>query len=152
MKKKTLFLSLVLLVLFGIAIYFYFFKTAEKPIVWRTVPIEKGDVNVLVTATGAMAADTSVDVGVQVSGIVAKIKVDFNAIVKKGQVIAVLDTTLYYAAKLDATAALQRAQVAVDQAKREFDRSKNLFDSTVLAQADYDLAITAYQTAQTNFI
>ena len=127
-------------------------KPKEEAYYWRTVAIEKGDVNVMVTATGSMAADTSVDVGVQVSGIIAKIKVDFNSIVKKNQVIAVLDTTLYYAAKIDAEATLQRSIYARDEAKREFERSKNLFDNKVAAQADYDLALTNLQTAEGNLI
>jgi HlyD family secretion protein len=153
MKKKIIIIISVIAILLLLTWLLINFSGAKTNVYyWRSVSVEKGDVNVLVTATGSMAADTSVDVGVQVSGIVAKIKVDFNAIVKKGQVIAVLDTTLYYAAKLDATAALQRAQVAVDQAKREFDRSKNLFDNKVAAQADYDQALTAYQTAQANLI
>jgi HlyD family secretion protein len=151
--KKTIITSLIIaavLLVAGIFIYRYRNKAIEY--YWRTVPIEKGDVNVIVTATGSMAADTSVDVGVQVSGIIAKIKVDFNDKVKLNQVIAILDTTLYYAAKVDAEATLQRAQYAVDEAKREFDRSKNLFTNKVAAQADYDVAMTAWQTAQGNFI
>src|ERR1035437_4985324 len=123
MKKRILIIISVLAILLLLAIlYIHFFGNKTNVYYWRTVPIEKGDLNVIVTATGAMAADTSVDVGVQVSGIIAKIKVDFNDIVKRGQVIAVLDTTLYYAAMLDTKAATQRAQVALDEAKREFDR------------------------------
>ena len=152
MKKKIIFISITL-VLVAVSIYYYSYSKNKKEIIyWRTVQIEKGDVAVLVTATGTMAADTSVDVGVQVSGIIAKIKVDFNEIVKKGQVIAVLDTTLYYAAKIDAEAAVQRAQVAVDQAKREYDRTKNLFENKVAAQADYDLVLTTLETAKGNLV
>jgi HlyD family secretion protein len=151
MKKKTIIIILIAAaVLFIIVAFVYHFEKKTVAYYWRTVPIEKGDVNVLVTATGSLAADTSVDVGVQVSGIIAKIKADFNDIVKKGQVIAILDTTLYYAAKVDASAALQRAQFALDEARREFDRSKNLFNNKVAAQADYDQAMTAYQTAKGN--
>lgn len=153
MKKKTIIIIsaiAVIIILAGILIYH--FKNKETVYYWRTVPVERGDLSVIVTATGSMAADTSVDVGVQVSGIISKIKVDFNDKVKKGQVIAMLDATLYNAARVDAAAALQRAQVTLDQSKREFDRSKNLFDNKVEAQADYDLALTAYQTAQSNVI
>lgn len=153
MKKKTIIIiSITLAILLLIGALVYHLKNKTVVYYWRSVPIEKGDVNVIVTATGSLAADTSVDVGVQVSGIIAKIKADFNDIVKKGQVIAILDTTLYYAAKLDAAAALQRAQIAVDESRREFDRSKNLFDNKVAAQADYDQAMTAYQTAKGNLI
>lgn len=152
MKRVIIISSICLVIIAGVIYYFSYSKNKTNVYYWRTVPIEKGDVNVLVTATGAMAADTSVDVGVQVSGIIAKIKVDFNDIVKRGQVIAVLDTTLYYAAKIDAAAALQRAQIAMDEAKREFDRTKNLFDNKVAAQIEYDQAFTAYQTSQGNLI
>jgi HlyD family secretion protein len=152
MKKIIIIISVVAAALLVTVVLVRHFGNKTNVYYWRSVPVEKGDVNVLVTATGSIAADTSVDVGVQVSGIIAKIKVDFNDIVKKGQVIAVLDTTLYYAAKVDADAALQRAQVALDEAKREFDRSKNLFDNKVAAQADYDVAMTAYQTAKGNLV
>ena len=151
MKRNTIIISVFVgLLLIVAAIFYYRYK--NKPVVyyWRTVAVEKGDVNVLVTATGAMAADTSVDVGVQVSGTIAKIMADFNDNVKKGQVIAVLDTTLYYATKVDALATLQRADIAEKQAKIEYDRSKNLFDNQVEAQADFDLAKTAYQNAVGN--
>ncbi len=153
MKKKTIIIIAIAAVLIILIIMLiYHFKNKAPVYYWRSVPIEKGDVNVIITATGSLAADTSVDVGVQVSGIIAKIKADFNDTVKKGQVIAVLDTSLYYSAKLDAAAALQRAQVAVDEAKREFDRAKNLFNSKVAAQSDYDLALTANQNAKGNLV
>jgi HlyD family secretion protein len=153
MKKKTvIIISAIALLLILTVVLIHHFQNKNPVYYWRTVPIERGDVTVLVTATGSLSADTSVDIGVQVSGIIAKIKVDFNDVVKKGQVIAILDTTLYYAAKLDAVAALNRAKVSMDEAKREFDRAKNLFDSKVAAQADYDQAMTTYQTSQGNFI
>ena len=152
MKNKIIIISICLVIIAGGIYYYNYSKNKTTEYYWRTVTVEKGDVNVLITATGSMAADTSVDVGVQVSGIIAKIKVDFNAIVKRGQVIAVLDTTLYYAAKIDAAAAVQRAQITVDETKREFDRAKSLFENKVAAQVEYDQALTAYQTAQGNLI
>ena len=153
MRKKIVFtISSIVLSLLVVGVLIKHFANKSNGYYWRTVPIEKGDVDVLVTATGSLAADTSVDVGVQVSGIIAKIKVDFNDMVKKGQVIAILDTTFYYAAMVDARAALQRAQAALDEDKREYDRSKNLLDNKVAAQADYDVALTALQTAQGNVV
>ena len=153
MKRSTIIISIsVILLLAIVSIIYYRYK--NKPIIyfWRAVSIERGDVKVMVTATGAMAADTSVDVGVQVSGSIAKIKADFNDNVKKGQIIAVLDTTLYFATKVDALATLQRADIAEKQAKIEYDRSKNLFDNKVEAQSDFDLAKTAYQNAVGNVV
>jgi HlyD family secretion protein len=153
MQKKTIIIIAVIVAVLAVAGFLYY-KSQNKPKVyfWRSVSVERGDVNVLVTATGTMAADTSVDVGVQVSGTIAKIKVDFNTVVSKGQVLAVLDTTLYYTTKMDAVAALQRTQVAAQQAKREYDRTNNLFKNQVAAQADYDLVLTSYQTAKSNVV
>lgn len=151
-KKIIIIISLAIVLIIVIVLVIFHFTNTGTVYYWRSVPIEKGDVIVLVTATGSLAADTSVDVGVQVSGIIAKIKVDFNDIVKKGQVIAILDTTLYYAAKLNAAAALQRAQIALDEARREFDREKKLLDNKIASQADFDLSLTAFQTAQGNLV
>lgn len=153
MTKKSI-IIIVLSVLVACALGFYYYQLQHKAKVyyWRSVSIERGDVNVLITATGTMAADTSVDVGVQVSGTIAKIKADFNTVVRKNQILAVLDTTLYYATKLDALAALERTNVAFEQAKREFDRATLLFNNQVIAQVDYDLALTTYQTAKSNVV
>ena len=153
MTKKSIIISItsLLVVIIGTWSYFHF-RNTDKIYYWRMVEITRVDVNLIITATGSLAADTSVDVGVQVSGIIAKIKVDFNDSVKKGQVIAILDTTLYYAAKLDAQAALHRAEIAATEAQKEFIRSKNLFINKVEAQADYDVAIAAYQNAKGNIV
>jgi len=114
--------------------------------------VEKGDVSLMVTSTGSMNADTSVDVGTQVTGVIAKINVDFNSVVKKGQIIAVLDTNLLYANKVDANAAMQRAKFQSDESTREYNRAKKLFSTNTITQADYDLALTAYQNANGNLI
>ena len=75
---------------------------------------------------------------------------DFNSVVREGQIIAVLDTTYLAQSVDDARASMKRAEIQVNQAKREYDRTKQLFDQKVMAQADYDLALTNYETAVTN--
>ena len=153
MRRKSLVtICIISIILVSLGFILAHFNSKNPPVFWRTVPVEKGDVTVLVTATGSMAADTSIDVGVEVTGIIAKIKVDFNDYVKKGQVIAILDTTLYYAAKLDAEATVQRAQVALDEAKVEYAMQKPLLSTNAISQVDYDKALSAYQTAQTNLV
>jgi len=138
-KKRIIISSIIVVILLVIGIFIYRSKTKAIVYYWRSVTVEKGDVNVLITTTSVMAADTSVDVGVQVSGSIAALKADFNSIVTKGQVIAVLDTTLYYTAKQDANAALQRMQVAFNQTQLELNRSKKLLNEKVIAQAEYDI-------------
>jgi HlyD family secretion protein len=148
-SKKGVLIVVFILLAAGIAYYFYSSKNKNQTILWRTTTVEKGDVNVVVTATGSMNALTTVQVGTQVSGTISKLFVDFNSVVKKGDVIAILDTTFLAAAKEDADAAKQKAEVQVAQSKREFDRAKKLFDDKVTAQVDFDLALSNYETAQT---
>jgi HlyD family secretion protein len=148
MIKRIIIISISLLLIAAGAYYFY--NSRNKPAVffWRIASVEKGDLNVIVTATGNLSADTSVDVGTQVTGVIVKRYVDFNSKVKKGQLIALVDTTTLYAIKKDAKAAMERAQSMLNEYKREFDRSKKLFGNKVSPQVDYDQAITNYQTAK----
>jgi HlyD family secretion protein len=151
MKKKIIIISISLLLITAGIYYFYNSRNKTPVFFWRLASVEKGDLNVIVTATGNLSADTSVDVGTQVTGILIKRYVDFNSKVKKGQLIALVDTTILYATAKDAKAAKQKAQLLLNQYKREFNRTKKLFNNTVLPQADYDQAITNYETAQSTF-
>ena len=100
--KKTYWIILIAVVLALLAGgYFLFGKKTEKAVEFRSGKVEKGDLQVNVTATGILSADTTVAVGTQVSGIITKIFVDFNSVVRKGQIIAVLDTT-FLAASVEA--------------------------------------------------
>ncbi len=70
------------------------FAFAQQTPAFRFVTVERGDLQALVSATGALNAVTTVSVGTQVSGIVSELLVDFNAQVKKGQLLARIDPTL----------------------------------------------------------
>ena len=111
MKKKIILISSVI-ILIGIAtifIFSYFVGNKKSIYYWRTSQVEKGNISLIVTATGLVGADTTVAVGTQVSGILSKLFVDYNSVVKKEQVIALIDTTMLYAAKIDAQALLEKS-------------------------------------------
>ena len=150
MKKSYWIILAVAIVGIAVAVILIFGKKKSAVIEWRTAKIEKGDIQVTVRASGTLQAVTTVQVGTQVSGIIKKIYVDFNSVVKEGQVIAVLDTTFLVQAVDDAKASLKRSDIQVNQAKRDYDRTKVLFDQKVVAQADYDLSLSTYETAVTN--
>jgi HlyD family secretion protein len=152
MKKSYWIIIGVVIVIAAVAVYFLFGKKKESTIEWRTAKVEKGDIQVTVRASGTLQAVTTVQVGTQVSGIIKKIHVDFNSVVREGQVIAVLDTILLAQAVEDARASLKKSEIQVNQTKRDFDRTKVLFEQKVMAQADYDLALTAYETAVANVV
>jgi HlyD family secretion protein len=150
MKKSYWIILVIVIVGLAVTAFFIFGKSKNAAIEWKTAKVEKGDIQVTVRASGTLQAVTTVQVGTQVSGIIKKIFVDFNSVVKEGQVIAVLDTTFLAQAVDDAKASYKRSQIQVNQAKRDYDRTKVLFDQKVLAQADFDLALSTFETAETN--
>ena len=94
MKKAYWIILAVVVVAAGAAVWLIIGKKKAAAVEYRTAKVEKGDIQLTVRASGTLQAVTTVQVGTQVSGIIKKIYVDFNSVVKEGQVIAVLDTTL----------------------------------------------------------
>src|SRR5580765_4297496 len=84
-----------------------------------TAEVTSGTVVRRIFATGALQATRTVDVGTQVSGVIASLGVDFNSIVHKGQVVARLDPSLYAAALNQAKASLMQADAALRQANAD---------------------------------
>ena len=150
MKKRYWIILIIVLAALITGAWLFFGKKKETTLQWRTGKVERGDVRIVVTATGTLNADTTVQVGTQVSGIISKIFVDFNSVVRKGQVVALLDTTYLAAAVEDAASNLYRSQVQVNFTKRTYDRTKQLFDEKVVAQAEYDQALSDYEMALGN--
>ncbi len=126
----------------------------QKPS-WRTDTVARGDVVETVSATGTVGALVTVTVGTQVSGTLARLYVDFNSPVKKGQLLAELDPRLLRAAVARAEAALvaaeaevERARVQLADAERVHARTKGLVEKSLTAAADLDTALTAREAAQ----
>jgi len=151
-KKKIIIIVSVILLVVAIVLIWVIYKNNHKPYVWKTVPVKKGDIIILVKSTGTINPDTTVQVGTQVTGTIWKLFADFNTVVKKGQIIAVLDTTFLSASRIDAQAALARAQATLDQAQRDFDRNKQLLNEKVVAQADYETTLTTLAVAKGSVI
>jgi HlyD family secretion protein len=109
---------------------------------YRNVKLDKGDVVATVTATGTLSAVTTVSVGSQVSGIIARLHVDFNSIVKKGQPLAELDPTPFQQAVEQSRANLDKAKVQLRNDEIALTRAKRLFADQLSAQSDLDGAQT----------
>ncbi|MBI5441915.1 MAG: efflux RND transporter periplasmic adaptor subunit [Deltaproteobacteria bacterium] len=128
--------------------------TAPKPPQYRTAAVERGDLELAVTATGTLNPVTTVQVGSQISGTVKELYADFNSRVRKGQAVAQLDDRLYEAALIQARAnlelaqaGLERAKVGVADAARTLARNERLLAQDYISQADADTARTAYEQA-----
>lgn len=137
-KKPWVWIAAAVIVVAGIFLWWRG-RAPEAP-QWRTAQVERGAIQVSVTATGTLQALVTVQVGTQVSGTVAALYADFNSQVKKNQVIARIDTTLLRAALADAQSSLEKAAAQQHQASEDYKRTKALFDRTLVSQADLDQA------------
>jgi HlyD family secretion protein len=115
---------------------------------YETAPVDRGPVVAKVTASGTLSALVSVQVGVQVSGRVKEVLVDYNSPVTAGQVIARLDPLLFQAAVdqahanlLTSESSVRTATAQANNAKRAYDRAKSLLDQKLLTQSDFDTAV-----------
>ena len=115
---------------------------------YSTAKVEIQDITTSVTATGTIEPVTSVDVGTQVSGIVSKLYVDYNSVVKAGQVIAELDRTNLLSTLASAQASLKSAQSDLDYQKANYERFKNLYDQGLISANDFEQARLSYLRSQ----
>src|SRR6201987_2209370 len=127
-----------------------------------TAKVERGDIDDVVEATGTINAVIMVQVGSQVSGTIAKLNVDFNSRVHKGDVVALIDPALFKGALLQATADLknseanlaaaranlEKAKSALVQTKADYDRAVGLTKDGVMSKQQLDLAQSNYEGAK----
>jgi HlyD family secretion protein len=115
---------------------------------YKTEKAGRGTVTTTVTATGTLSAVTTVQVGSQVSGVIAQLYADFNSMVRKGQLLAELDPTPFEAQVEQRRADLTRAQVQTDDARIKYDRQRRLLEAGLTAQADVDAAEAQFKAAR----
>jgi HlyD family secretion protein len=115
---------------------------------YRVQKADRGDVTMTVTATGTLSAVTTVQVGSQVSGIIAHLYADFNSVVKSGQLLAELDPTPFQAQVEQRRADLLQAEVQTRNAEITFHRQEQLLAEQLAAQADYDTAKANFEAAK----
>lgn len=149
MTKKTRWaVGAVVVAVAAGALWIYRNAEAHEAPTYRYATITRGNLESTVSATGALSAVTTVQVGTQVSGLVRSIKVDFNDRVKKGQLLATIDPTLQQQAVLDAQAGVIRAQADLERSKSEYDRQKTLFEGKVLTATEFNTAQYNYTVSQ----
>src|SRR6202795_576926 len=107
-----------------------------------TAKVERGAINDVVEATGTINAVITVQVGSQVSGTIAKLNVDFNSRVHKGDVVALIDPALFKGALLQAVADLENAKANVAAARANLERAKS---GLVQTKADHDRSVGLFR-------
>ena len=121
--------------------------SSEKSVTYSTAKVTKQNISTSITATGTIEPVTKVEVGTQVSGIIDKIYVDYNSVVKKGQVIAELDKTNLVSELNSAQSNLANAQSSLTYQKANYTRYKNLYDKGLIAANDFESARLSYEQA-----
>jgi len=120
----------------------------EETVEFETAKAERQNIHTTITATGTIEPVTSVTVGTQVSGIVSKLYVDYNSVVKKGQIIAELDKTNLTSELNRAKADLTSAESTLNYETANFQRYQTLFDKGLVSANDYENAKLSYQKAR----
>jgi HlyD family secretion protein len=154
MKKKAIIISVIAAVIIAAGLFF-FLKGKGNNMAYKTEKISRGEIKSIVTATGTVNAVTTVSVGTQISGTIQKLFVDYNSPVKKGQLLAQIDPATVQAqvdqarANLwSAKATMEKAAVATLDARRTYQRNKELFDQNFIAKSDLDTAETNVHSAE----
>ena len=150
MKKKRIWLIVLGIVVLAIVVAMIVkaTKSANKELVIRTHVVGEYTVENTVTATGTIEPVETVEVGTQVSGKVEKIYVDYNDVVKKGQLMAELDKQTLNQSLSRAMASLTSAESQLNYAKLTYERTKQLYEANAATLAAYQEAKNSYTQAQ----
>ena len=147
MKKKK---TWIVIGLVALVVAFLLLSGGEEKetVSFSTAKVEMGDIHTTVTATGTIEPVTSVTVGTQVSGIVSKLYVDYNSVVKKGQIIAELDKTNLISELNAQKANLASAQSSLNYQQSNYNRYKTLYDKGLVSADEYETAHLSYLQAK----
>lgn len=146
-KKKTLVIAAVAAIA-ALAVWLLSGGKKEEKITFDTAAVAPANIMNSITSTGTIEPVTSVTVGTQVSGIVSKLFVDYNSVVKKGQVIAELDKTNLMSQLNTAKTQLATAQSQLNYQTANYKRYKTLFEKGLVAADDFDNAKLSYTQAK----
>jgi HlyD family secretion protein len=153
--RKT-FIAVGIIAALAAAAYGYYRYSQKPPVpVVSSARVTRGDIAEAVGATGQLQAVTTVQVGTQVSGTIQELNADFNSLVRKGQVLARLDPSLFQtqieqarANLIRAEADLERLRVALDDARTKLNRARELSEKKLIPQMELESAEVAVRSAE----
>jgi HlyD family secretion protein len=148
MKNKKLWIAIAVVVALIIAYNLLSGGKKEEKVSFDTAKVETGNIQTSITATGTIEPVTSVTVGTQVSGIVSHLYVDYNSVVKKGQVIAELDRTNLISELNAQKASLASAQSSLNYQQSNYERYKTLFEKGLVSADEFESARLQYEQSK----
>lgn len=151
-KKLIICISVAIAIIAAVTIFMRSNKRQPITIIYETAKVERATISNSVTATGTIEPVNIVEVGTQVSGIISKIYVDYNSIVKKGQVIAELDKINLESELASAKANLASSKSELDYQETNYKRMKALHDKGFISDDDFDIADLSYKKAKEAYL
>src|SRR5574344_409189 len=151
MNKKKITLAVAAIVVVGAAVWMFWGPAPKNKVTYETAKVTKDNNSNSVTATGTIEPVTEVEVGTQVSGIINKIYVDYNSVVKKGQVLAELDKINLQNTLATAKSNLQNAKTEYDYQLKNYTRIKTLHEKKLVSDTDYETALYSYDKARNSY-
>jgi HlyD family secretion protein len=148
MKKKRWGLWIVLILVAGTIIWYVVSHIQHVQIVLQTENPKYGNVSTTITATGTIDPVDTVAVGTQISGTIKAVYVDFNSLVKKGELIAEIDKSLFNAQVAQITATLQQAHDNQQYQQENYNRQNQLYKVGAISQSDFETAQNTFNTAK----
>lgn len=118
---------------------------------YQTETVTRAPLSASVTATGTIEPILQVEVGTQVSGIIAKIYADYNSVVKKGELLAVLDKTVLESELASRKSDLASSENEYEYQVKNYTRIKQLYEKKLVSESDYETASYQYQKARNSF-
>jgi len=158
-SRRWLWPVIIVLALAAAAYWFMSSRSDTGEQGYRTEAVTRGEIRTAISATGTLSATATVDIGTQVSGILQAVDVDYNDVVKKGQVIARIDPSTYQARLDQASAALASARASVNEAQAsarnaeaDYTRKSDLAKRQLVSRTDADLALSARDQTRARII
>ncbi len=148
MKKKKIYIVILILGISAVIIWVLLLNGKKQVVTLQIAVVEKGNIVNTVTATGTVEPIDKVDVGTQVSGVINTIYVDFNTMVKKGQLLAEIDKSTLKARLLQSQADLSSAQNELTYQEQNYNRTKKLYEASMVSEVNYESAQYKYNNAK----
>ena len=148
---KKIGIAIVVIAVLAVAAFLILRKSEKPQMKYKTAEIHRGSIVNTVTATGTIEPIVQVEVGTQVSGIINHIYVDYNSVVKKGEVIAELDKTTLEADLASSSATLQSNKTEYEYQEKNFLRIKALHEKRLVSDTDYETAEYQYNKAKSSY-
>lgn len=149
MKKiSKIWIGIGIIAVLAIATWMFSGGKKEQAVTFDTAKVEPANIKNSVTATGSVEPVTSVTVGTQVSGIISRLYVDYNTVVKKGQIIAELDKTNLISELNTAKANLSSAQSSLNYESANYKRYATLFKKGLVSADEYESAKLNFEKAK----